>query len=744
MPGNTNWWVEFEEGPFSGVGVRLQPNSMVVTDLIADSIVSSGTFAGSSITMPFQASESNPAPSFGKIYVRNDNKPVFRNSAGTEYDLTADVQNLSDVLSQGANASGTAITGLSTQTFTEQATPSNPGAAKGTLFVKNTTPSSLAFVDDTGVETVLSTSSSQALTNKTLTDTSNNVAAKSLHSATTVVDVSAATAPVSGQVLTATSGTAATWQTPAATTLSAVLTSGNSAGSTSINMNSQNITSINQLSFAGDVIANGTTDKIQVGLSASAGTTNSIALGRKATTVTNPDGIAIGGNSSSGAGATASGYRSIAIGSNSGSANAPQSTASGTIAIGSANSGYAGPVASVQGAVAMGSASGAGVGAVVGASASAIASMALGTGANASGITSIAMGASAQATGSGTIAIGGHDTSTPSNRTVASGNYSVVVGHRASASTTNAIAIGRRSVSSTGVYALSIGSFAQATAANTISIGSGSASPYAANASATDAIAVGFRSVASSSSAIAIGRQSNATTTNSAIAIGSCISGGVGAFSTGSGSIAFGAGVSGKNAPTSSGTGSISIGSSSSGVNGPTASATYAICIGSSTSTVTSASASSAITVGSGSVCGFASSAVFGGSLTARMTEETVVRGMRVIRATTTSAVNGAVTLLTYPMLTSEISWFNAFITEREGDAIVTAWARRDYVFYRQSYGNVVVDAGSDINSLIVGTSTTTAAIAVSTTNVVVTVTKTSTASRTYFVTLMVTCAPLV
>jgi hypothetical protein len=95
-------------------------------------------------------------------------------------------------------------------------------------------------------------------------------------------------------------------------------------------------------------------------------------------------------------------------------------------------------------------------------------------------------------------------------------------------------------------------------------------------------------------------------------------------------------------------------------------------------------------------------------------------------------------------MLTSEISWFNAFITEREGDAIVTAWARRDYVFYRQSSGNVVVDAGSDINSLIVGTSTTTAAIAVSTTNVVVTVTKTSTASRTYFVTLMVTCAPLV
>jgi len=36
-----------------------------------------------------------------------------------------------------------------------------------------------------------------------------------LKSATTTVDVSAATAPSSGQVLTATSSTAAIWQTPA-------------------------------------------------------------------------------------------------------------------------------------------------------------------------------------------------------------------------------------------------------------------------------------------------------------------------------------------------------------------------------------------------------------------------------------------------------------------------------------------------------------------------------------------------
>ena len=62
----------------------------------------------------------------------------------------------------------------------------------------------------------LGTPSSGTLTNCTFPTLNQNTSgyAEALKSATTTVSVSAATAPTSGQVLTATSGTAATWQTP--------------------------------------------------------------------------------------------------------------------------------------------------------------------------------------------------------------------------------------------------------------------------------------------------------------------------------------------------------------------------------------------------------------------------------------------------------------------------------------------------------------------------------------------------
>lgn len=66
---------------------------------------------------------------------------------------------------------------------------------------------------------IINTASIQTLTNKTLTATSNNINAKGLHSATSIIDVVSATAPTPGQVLKATSSTSATWQTLLAQTM---------------------------------------------------------------------------------------------------------------------------------------------------------------------------------------------------------------------------------------------------------------------------------------------------------------------------------------------------------------------------------------------------------------------------------------------------------------------------------------------------------------------------------------------
>lgn len=73
------------------------------------------------------------------------------------------------------------------------------------------------FNTQTGVYRIAGTNVvdvAQTLTNKTITATSNNVSARGLVSATTTVNVGSATAPTTGQVLTATNSTTATWQSP--------------------------------------------------------------------------------------------------------------------------------------------------------------------------------------------------------------------------------------------------------------------------------------------------------------------------------------------------------------------------------------------------------------------------------------------------------------------------------------------------------------------------------------------------
>lgn len=87
-----------------------------------------------------------------------------------------------------------------------------PVISGGFATTLTTTASTALTLPTTG--TLATLAGSETLTNKTGTSTTNNFAAKSLHSASTVVDVVSATAPSTGQVLTATDSTHATWQTP--------------------------------------------------------------------------------------------------------------------------------------------------------------------------------------------------------------------------------------------------------------------------------------------------------------------------------------------------------------------------------------------------------------------------------------------------------------------------------------------------------------------------------------------------
>ena len=122
--------------------------------------------------------------------------------------------------------SGTAAVWQS-PTFSGIMAVANGGTGDSTLTAGNvlvgngTSPVSTTKAAPTG--DFVGTTDTQSLTNKTITDPSNSVTASSLFSATTTVGVSASVAPTTGQVLTATSASAATWQTPSASGLTGIV-----------------------------------------------------------------------------------------------------------------------------------------------------------------------------------------------------------------------------------------------------------------------------------------------------------------------------------------------------------------------------------------------------------------------------------------------------------------------------------------------------------------------------------------
>lgn len=96
----------------------------------------------------------------------------------------------------------------------------NDPSKKLTLSLANVTSNTTRILTVPNANTtIVGTDTSQTLTNKTITDSTNNITANGLRTATSSVDIAAASAPTSGQVLTATSATEANWQTPAVYTI---------------------------------------------------------------------------------------------------------------------------------------------------------------------------------------------------------------------------------------------------------------------------------------------------------------------------------------------------------------------------------------------------------------------------------------------------------------------------------------------------------------------------------------------
>ncbi len=147
--------------------------------------------------------------------VQADNLKIIYFTSATPINFTIDALTAKTrvgMLNKGAgtvtfvNGSGVTYSGASSITT---------GQAATILYSASTTPDIITGSSGSGsVTSVTSANADITVATTTTTPVLTMVQAPALRSATTTINVSSATAPTNGQVLTATSGTAATWQTP--------------------------------------------------------------------------------------------------------------------------------------------------------------------------------------------------------------------------------------------------------------------------------------------------------------------------------------------------------------------------------------------------------------------------------------------------------------------------------------------------------------------------------------------------
>lgn len=155
---------------------------------------------------PVLKSDNSNGYQIGDILINTDNNGMYICQSNTT-DSAIWIQNI--------NSSSTQI--MKDKTFEDNTTTfhnktDNTKVAKFILDnISNSTTRTWSIPDATS--TMVGTDVSQTLTNKTLDSTTNTITADNLHTATTTIDISSASAPVNGQVLRATGSTSAVWET---------------------------------------------------------------------------------------------------------------------------------------------------------------------------------------------------------------------------------------------------------------------------------------------------------------------------------------------------------------------------------------------------------------------------------------------------------------------------------------------------------------------------------------------------
>jgi hypothetical protein len=189
---------------------------------------------------------------------------VLKNSV-VIVDASGNISGVGTLLTSGAATIGGNVTLTSGGRMVYSA-----GGGNTTTFA-NTPSGASTWTFRNTVDNVLGAATTDTLTNKTILNTNNNVAANFLNSATTQVQVNGATAPVSGQVLTATGPSAANWQTlatsvggPVSSTVSALALWNNTLGSLLKNSvvlvdGSGNISGLNNINATGNASVVGIT-----------------------------------------------------------------------------------------------------------------------------------------------------------------------------------------------------------------------------------------------------------------------------------------------------------------------------------------------------------------------------------------------------------------------------------------------------------------------------------------------------